>query len=376
MKFKIFIKCLCVLFSLSISGVLNAQIDKPKLVSSVGMQFEQDVLLNLVGLSKLNTDQNYTQGFGISITSELFTEKIIERVIKINNSNGLVKRFHTNFSFALAGFTPDDLRAIEPVVGDRPYSSIFMIGIEDGILNNITHQSTKWTINIGRAGTPDVAKNIQTKIHRWMNEGNTKPPWDPKGWHNQISHGGEITALISFYKSKLLNPKALELQISSGEPPTAKRDYQFISEYGLDLIYNNRFYSGINFRFGKIDLRKWYSPLGWTLDKTAVGGQASDEIQNRIEYFGQSRIKEQYFFCGLRVSGNVYNGSLHGLFKDTKYTLDYSETGFITATGRIGVSILWTHFGFSIYGAWRSPEFWNEFSRVHSWGGFDLNVNF
>jgi hypothetical protein len=66
------------------------------------------------------------------------------------------------------------------------------------------------------------------------------------------------------------------------------------------------------------------------------------------------------------------NGSLHGGFKESAYRLDYSETGFLTGHARAGFAWTSRWHVLSIYQALKAPEMWNDYSRIHQWGGISL----
>jgi hypothetical protein len=84
-------------------------------------------------------------------------------------------------------FTPESLRAVGPVVGDRPYAFLLAWTVS---------RSTPVGADAGHAFTSDftfgtigsrLGRNVQRFIHhtsRSMSGDST--PYDPKGWSNQI----------------------------------------------------------------------------------------------------------------------------------------------------------------------------------------------
>jgi len=158
--------------------------------------------------------------------------------------------------------------------------------------------------------------------------------------------------------------------------------------------YVTSLFIGADFKHGVIRVRNWHSSHGNNLTNVShakplsstppgieledIGGDSlnmSDAIFDHAPAFYGSKQKyfDIFFFTSLQNHLMLYNASLHGQFKKTNYRLDYSETGFLVNNLRFGGAIETQGFGFNLYWAFKSPEMWNSYSRVHSWGGFTFN---
>lgn len=340
-----------------------------KYYNSVGILFDQDVLGEFIGL---NEDRNYTQGLGIEFTS-LKLRKLFDKKFRLKDSSDNVLNFPTKVTLQIAGFTPDNLRDSLPIIGDRPYSSVIFLSFKDFRVDQEKFRARFWTFYVGVLGVPNVAKNAQTCIHKKNNQNNTVPPYNPAGWHNQISEGGEPTAMVSYGVKRLLTTHSIKEEANRGEERHERGlRNQVVSNWQLDIGYLTQFNYGFDFRFGSINLKKWHEDSQWSLNGTAQFTDTKED--KRKKYYSQTeKNKELYFFAGMRAGLMVYNASLHGQFRDTNYRLPYEDTGFFTNTGRIGVAFNCTHFGLSIYSAYKSSEIMTSYARIHTWGGFALN---
>lgn len=356
--------CLSLALFLNVSSY--AQVDK--IINGVSLVLEQDVLIGFTGL---NSDRNYTQGFGISLTSSRLSTHL-DSLFYLRRKPKYYYNLPTKIAIQLAGFTPDELRDSLPIIGDRPYSTVIFLSLQDFRVDQENYRSRSWSFYGGLLGLPNAAKNIQTAIHKPMNDNNTKPPYNPEGWHNQISNGGEPTALISYSIKWLINSASLEQEAIQNN---SSRNHGFRSQLthsiNLDLLYITQFTYGLDYRFGKINLRNWYQNVGWEMDPIGVIG--TDIDTNKLNYFYQEHPElELYGFVGIKSGLMLYNASLHGQFNSTEYRLPYKDTGFFTNTGRVGVAVDWKKLGISIYLAWKSSEIMTKYARIHSWGGFTI----
>jgi len=344
---------------------------------SLTLNFEQDFLLEYLGLSHLNSDRNYTQGLGINFYTKPNTK--LEHKIFKNKIGDNTLSFPSEFFFQFGAFTPDDLRDSMPIIGDRPYSTIFLLGHSISLMNTIEHTVTSISFSIGALGIDGPAKNIQTYIHSKMNDNNTKDPYNPMGWHNQISNGGEPTILISMNKSRLITKNPINNEIDyfkkNNSKDISKRLNVILSyNWGWNFGYITDINAGITLKAGRIDLSNWSQDLFNNLKSVSHAHNVKNEIGNYFDL--NNRICEFYLFASFHPSFQIYNGSLHGGLRKSEYRLCYKETNFFNAQARFGLAKSNKCSAFSVFWAFKSPEMCNSFSRIHSWGGFNKTIYF
>lgn len=342
-----------------------------KYYNSFSVLFDQDVLGEFLGL---NEDRNYTQGLGIDFTS-FYLRNFFDKKFRLKDPSDNVLNFPTKVTVQIAGFTPDELRDSLPIKGDRPYSSVIFLSLKDYRVDQEKFKARFWTFYIGALGLPGIAKNGQTAIHKINNQNNTVPPYNPAGWHNQISEGGEPTVMVSYGVKRLLTKNSIKEEANIGEERHERGlRHQVVSNWQMDIGYLTQFNYGFDFRLGSINLKKWHEDSQWSLSGTE---SLIKNQNNKKKYYSQIKNKKElYFFIGMRAGLMLYNASLHGQFKDTNYRLPYEDTGFFTNTGRIGVTFNCSCFGLTIYGAYKNSEIMTSYARIHTWGGFAINYRF
>jgi hypothetical protein len=336
------------------------------------IDFEQDYLLEVVGLPQFNTDQNYTQGFGIA----LFTRPITrvsgwlfpERKM---NPYGYNYHYPAEFTFQFGAFTPDELRDSLPVEGDRPYSTIFMLGMNNSLMNTREFKLVQKSLYLGVLGIDGPAKSIQTAVHESWNDGNSKPPYNPMGWHLQISNGGEPTAMYAYNQARLLTKKQLEKEVETGYKSRSFSQFSASYSYGYYIGYLTQANAGIALKFGLLDRSNWASDLFNNL--SIVAQAAGEKLEREEKYYSQQKKGELYLYGSFNPVFSLYNASLHGAFRSTAYRLPWEETGFITGQARIGAAWTTRMSSLAAYWAFKLPEMWTHYIRIHSWGGFSLS---
>ncbi len=352
-----------------------------KVFSDWSFTMDNDTFTRFMGLGFLNEDRNYTQGGEFALNSPrlaCFIRGKIEDAelhTKIDNYRSpLSYQEPSKIFLRYAAFSPDDLRQKDPIIGDRPYASVVWLGLNFNWLDQQEYTRQSWEFSLGMMGIPGLAEGIQTAIHKPQNENNTKPPYNPEGWSNQVSEGGEPTLLLSYSKKNLVTKTALVEESSNNNPANVKKFRgQLTKTFNVDLGHVVQGGLGLEFRLGKLDLRNWYINPSRNVDAMAVAG---GPFASRANHLRQDSFWEIYFYGDARASIMLYNGSLHGQFRSSAYTLPWKETGFVYGTSRFGVMIKSKNFLFSPYVGLKTPEFWNENSRIHAWAGFTLNRAF
>ena len=91
--------------------------------------------------------------------------------------------------------------------GQRPYASVVFAGTTRNFVDQRKGTAITTQFDVGMLGLY-AARESQAFIHRIYKQAKHVPdssrPYDPKGWHNQISDGGEPTFLYVVAYKKLL----------------------------------------------------------------------------------------------------------------------------------------------------------------------------
>ena len=340
---------------------------------SAGFFYDQDYTLEMIGLRSLNQDRNYTMGLGFFTEFEdlkmwfpyrplYFLNKVFKRSI-LNDPDKNNPGVSNRLMLANGSFTPDYLSATYPIYNDRPYASLTYLQLQSTFIDNNIYKKISSNFNIGLLGT-NISKTVQTKIHEALNEGDTKDPHTPKGWHNQISNGGELTFLYAGELEKLITIRNIK---------STTRTSLTAIEFKHGLRYSLGYYTltgyNFSFRYGKIDPRNWAyqtNPLGYSTLLTD-------------DYLKKTPVTEIYLYGSLRPTFILYNALLNGQFRDSKVTVSFANTRHWVLDGEGGIcispvirkkDIVTVRFRF----AGRSPEisFPSRPKRSHFWGGIDL----
>lgn len=309
----------------------------------------------------VDEDRNYTGGFGFQFNGSFVHAdhldaplRAVDRLTRAGKRHDAWKgrRYYTLLIFGTA-FTPDDLRARRPVIGDRPYASLVgvsvrRLSVEPGSLD----EAWSSELVLAELGTP-VARNVQTWIHRRLRARSGLPtPYDPLGWHNQISDGGEPTALYRVgYERRLLGDMSDD---------NSRKHFQITSGLGASAGYYTNVNALTNARIG------WFTSNFWsfTPDALTVGQQVAGGDENRSTW-------ELFLFGGARPKLNFYNALLQGQFRNSVYTVGIKHA---TLEWDLGVAayipLLRTQLSWNAL-AGRTPEFKGS-TRSHEWGSIVL----
>jgi hypothetical protein len=362
---------------------------------SVGLFYDQDHTLELLGFDKLNDDRNYTLGFGLLFqSSEIknffafapnkWLNQIFNHRNKFEWGQSITQKPSYSLMLAGSGFTPDSLPTSSVITNDRPYASIILLqtsinnrGFQRCRNNRSTftkrcrnNRSTfpercrnyRSTFTIGFLGA-SLPGNIQTAIHKAMNDNDTKPPRTPKGWNNQVSNGGELTFAYSYTKEILLTERHI-----NNEAPTRSKGIEFKHGYKYSLGYHTYMGYNLSFRLG------WFDANNWVYDTSPL---SSANKKNMTEVY--KKPFEFYLVGSIRPTFIMYNAMLNGQFKNSIHTVNFNDTRHLIFEfdGGVGLSFgMGSSNGIDIKikGSGRSPEFKlpGRDARFHYWAGIDL----
>lgn len=315
--------------------------------------FENDVVPHI----GRNEDRNYTYGIGLQASGTFIRKGHLDAPLKaLDALSGMrraharsPRRFYTLMAFA-TGFTPDTLNTSAPVRDDRPYASIVGVSVRRLTVNDRTWDRA-WSseLAIGVFGL-DVVGDLQTKVHRWNRRRSGKEtPYDPLGWSNQISHGGEPTALYRV---------AYERRLAGDESgPDVRKHWQVVGGGMASAGYYTNIALLSSARAG------WFSSEFWEFSPGAM--------HNGNQNLGQGRRRraswELFVYGGVRPRLVAYNAMMQGQFKDSVHTVTPRrlvaewDGGLAAYVPFIRTQLVWQ------FAQGRSPEFEGS-RRVHTWG--------
>lgn len=178
------------------SGVIFQE----RLYAGVGLVHDND---NLPHPGNTLRDDNYSAAYELRVHGR-FVEawRLTAPLALLDRATGLhrrhargPRRFHAIRAIGLI-YTPDDIRSSDVQTDDRPYASLLAVTVSRASLSGASLDRL-WTsaFSIGMLGL-DLPGDLQRFTHRtrrWMT--GRQVPVDPAGWDNQISSGGEPTAL-------------------------------------------------------------------------------------------------------------------------------------------------------------------------------------
>lgn len=276
-----------------------------------GAQIDQDLFLEPV--PGVNEDRDYTMGLSIRFNScrkgsNWFSGHEVQHlVLEALSIGGTQTQFQYSTAFESFTYTPDDLPAENPVFEDKPYSSILQVTNNVVAFHNADRSATEVSLSLGFLGLP-VSEWTQAALHQTLRSATgSQEPFNPEGWNNQISNGGEPTAKLSltwFYRHDL-RTEWLDLIYSTG----ASIGYQT----GANV--------GVSARFGLLNKEK---PV-WQTDRT--GGYLTKRSPER----------ELYGMVSGRVNFVGYNALLQGQFRSNPHELSTSEIERLVFENSVGI---------------------------------------
>lgn len=298
-----------VLVFLGFSGPLMADDDCS--LSLVSAQIDQDLFLE--PFPGVNEDRDYTMGLFFRFNScrkgsSWFSGYGVQHVLLDMLSTGDTQtQYLYSTAFESFTYTPDDLTAQASVFEDKPYSSILQVSNNVVAFKNASRSATEVSLSLGFLGLP-ISEWTQRLLHQIVRSAaDSEEPFDPEGWNNQISNGGEPTAKLGltwFYRQDL-RADWLDLVYSAG----------------ASLGYQTGVNAGVTARFGLLNKQKpvWQTgTAGGYLTQRAQGQELYGIFSNRLNFVG-------------------YNALLQGQFKSNPHELSSSEIERLVLENTIGI---------------------------------------
>ncbi|HEB82004.1 MAG TPA: lipid A deacylase LpxR family protein [Gammaproteobacteria bacterium] len=295
-----------------------------------------------------STDRDYTGGIGLTLSGARAARYPVsidgwraglDRLLGFSGLNAQAEnlQFHSQ-QYGMMLFTPEDIDSSEPLYNDRPYASLFFLS--NSAFTVLPDRATAYVsrLTVGFLGL-DLAENVQGFLHD-MTDSDV-----PNGWSNQVSAGGEPTAMLSYaVQNRLYASKRQQLKLS----------YEANAGFITDVN------AGISWRWGRIHTPWWqFNP------------SQSKYIQQSMPVFGGPQSAgEMFVWAGARLNARLYNAFLQGQFRDSKVTISRQDMQWLVAEYWLGASLaLGRKNRASVFLRGHSDEFRGENARHAAWVG-------
>jgi len=290
------------------TALLERRANQVESDSSWAFAFDNDILI------PGSRDQDYT--YGINLT---FFGKDVEKqwaslhrplgwIDNLIGLYGLIGQGNraSKIEYGLFGFTPEDITLTVAQQDDRPYASLIYASSSREGYDSMREVSWQSTLTLGVMGL-DVVGELQQTVHSVLGVA------EPKGWHNQISEGGELTARYSVSRQSLLFKSTSGLEVKS----TLQGSLGYITEASWSL----------STRAGKIRT-PWVS---FNPELTTYGEKSNPNAK--------VKVFEHYAWAGISFKVRAYNAFLQGQFKDSVVTYSSDEINHAIVEAWLGYTI-------------------------------------
>ncbi len=149
-------------------------------LGGVSFYFDNDVFTG--------NDNKYTGGLGLSWTSAAaetyeergFQRKIVNAFSFLPTVNDEGYRNYVQFVLGMEAYTPTDIRALDPPLGEHPYAGV--VYVDSSLFSMSRIASHQLTLRLGFVGPSTGAEDVQ----RWIHEIIGSPI--PQGWDTQLKN--------------------------------------------------------------------------------------------------------------------------------------------------------------------------------------------
>jgi len=255
--------------------------------------------------------------------------------------------------FGLQLFTPRDVSAVEPIRDDRPYANLVYVATSRYALNLRRDRVYQSTLTLGLLGT-GFGEAVQNAVHDLSGSEPTR------GFHNQVSDGGEPTFRYTVGRQALL--------ASGGAGRFGHYDLK--TTVGGSLGYLTEAGAGLSLRLGRIQ-----SPWWRTAGESAHYAAQPALIASPGSGVGGS--SESYLSLGLQARLRAYNALLQGQFRDSAVTLSFGELNPVLFDVWLGYAARLGGVDIQYSIRYQSPEIRSgAASRDLVWGGLTIGGSF
>jgi len=270
------------------------------------------------------TDIYYTQGFVLELIAPSIKRFPLSKLLIRPTGE------YTRYGIALQhnGYTPTSIQHDELLVGDRPFAACAMFQNFSISIDSVAHSRFSSAITLGVIGQAALGAEMQTGIHRWLNN------VTPHGWKYQVHNDAIINYQVDYEKQL----------------------YAFKNILSIDADAIGR--------------------LGTLSDKVAIGitliGGYFDS-----PYSGQIAAKNHfrmYAYEHTQLNLVGYDATLQGgIFNHTSpYTITSSDISRIVLENRFGFVVAYKNIFLEYFQSYLSQEF--KTGYYHVWGGIQIAV--
>jgi len=280
--------------------------DAKKISSSWAFAMDNDFL------APGHRDRDYTFGLNLTYSGSNAEDAAISLkaplgvIDKWLGLDKLVSSPRNNYSVELGlfGFTPQELESDIINETDRPYASLVYFSSSHERIDVEKNVAWNSTLTIGALGLGWVG-DLQNEVHKQISAS------DARGWDNQISDGGELTARYVLARQDYIESFSDSVELKS----TLQASVGYLTETSW----------GMSFRTGKI-ISPWAS---FNPDLISYGEKST--YSNNT-----STTNEHYFWAGFTLKARFYNAFLQGQFRDSDFSYSYSGLRPVIAEGWAG----------------------------------------
>ena len=275
-----------------------------------------------------------------------------DRAVGIRESGTLSAPAHA-LSFGLLIFTPSDLRDREPVIGDRPYASLFFLSAGRRYVTADGSTAYDSSFTVGALGLA-AARAVQDVLH------DATGSIRPEGWGHQISSGGEPTALYSIAREALLGEVL--------DRGTTRADVKWTLAASAGTVTEGSL--ALNARWGRIASPWW----AFTPEQSTY----VDNPRPAPPRLAAHSPPELFVLVGARCKLRAYNAFLQGQFRHSDLRYSTESLNQVLGEAWAGVEFR-TAAGLELryLARWQSPELHSGVgSRTIVWGSFEVAKSF
>jgi hypothetical protein len=255
-------------------------------------------------------DDNYSAGYGFRFGGRWVTRVGLSRPLegldwltRVNRGHRRgVRQYHAAELVGLV-YTPDVIQSAAVQTDDRPYASLVAVTVSRTSVGGPALDRAWWSqLSIGMLGleAPGDLQKLTHRTRRWMT--GKAVPVDPLGWANQISAGGEPTALYRV---------GYQRQLAGDGGIGRRKHWQIVGDVEGAVGYHTTAAGSLSTRLGAFTTEFWQSPRGIGSAAVAPPGTGEPGLR-RWDLFG---------FAVLRPRVVFYDALLQGQFRDSVHTV-------------------------------------------------------
>jgi hypothetical protein len=314
--------------------------------------------LNLDNDLLAESDRDYTGGIALTLSGRRAQEYLIslealrdglDKLLRIDKLYARQPHFQLHsLQYGAMLFTPEDITDPAPIFDDRPYGSLFYLS--NTALTVAPADDRAWlsTLTFGFLGL-NAAEYLQKAIHALTDSDVAN------GWSNQISAGGEPTAMYT-----------LSTQHNHIQSENSPRRHQLKTAYEANAGFSTDINASLAWRWGRINTPWWsFNPQHSEYIKLGAPVVARDQ---------PGEPGELYVWAGTTVKYRFYSALLQGQFRDSVITLSNDELEKLLA--QIWLGVTWEFaddFRGSFFYRASTREFKGPNAHILVWAGLTIS---